>query len=152
MKQTSKLLLVLAELLFLCSLLLPALENIVLSRAVIWQGWRAIAAAVCMLSDAARDPSLLLLGAAGLGNAVFLIAPWLLLFGKPSGASLRVLVGAIIAALFLALWAPHSSMAGSPKLLMGYFSWLLAYAVLLGSVVLILSNKELLDSDRGAYA
>jgi hypothetical protein len=136
MKGASKLLLVAAELSFMFSLALPALEINVLGKASVWEGWRATAVTIGMLSEAAKDPTLFPLGSAGLGNVVFAIAPWLLWFGRSSRRSLGTFACVVVGAASLAVWAPHSLLAGSPRLLVGYFVWLLAYAALLGSIVL----------------
>lgn len=142
---------IVSELLFLSSLLLPALENVVLGEVASWEGWRVTAIAIWALSDVIKDPDFILLGAAGLGNLVFLVAPWLL-FGKPSRSKLRALTGAVVVAFMLALWAPYLPGAGSTKLLVGYFTWLSAYAALLGSVLLFQFDKEVPDKEVGATA
>lgn len=152
MKVAPKVLLIVAEFLFLCSLFLPALETVVLGKPVSWEGWRATAVAVWALSDVKEDPTLIFLASAGLGNVVFLVAPWLLLFSTRSVKALRVFAGVVAGSVILALWAPHSSVAGAPKLLVGYFAWLLAYMALLGSVALSPGSKKLLGKERQVYA
>ena len=80
MRKMATLLLVIAELLFLSSLLLPAVEHKVLGHPVALEGWRVASAAILSAGDIVRDPSVAVLFAAGLGNAVFLVAPLLLIF------------------------------------------------------------------------
>ena len=152
MRQASRVLLIIAELLFVCALLLPAFENVVLGKVVSWEGWRASALAIWALNDLTKDPAFGLLGVAGLGNIVFIVTPWLLLFRAPSNITLRILSSAIVGAFLMGILVPQAEIAGSPKLLVGYFVWLLAYVVLLGSVMLFQNSKVRHGSNNGAYA
>lgn len=134
MRKTSKTFLVVSELLFLFSLFLPAIENRVLGKVVTWEGWRTAFVAIWSLGDIANDQTLVVLGVAGLGNLVFVVAPLLLSY-TIHAVALRLFCGAIVCALAFALWVPLSTSVGSPRLLVGYFVWLLAYAALLTSAI-----------------
>ncbi|WP_154668257.1 hypothetical protein [Pseudoduganella violaceinigra] len=141
MKEKSRILLVVAELQFLCALVLPAFEIVIFGKPSVWDGWQAAGVAMALVSDAAKDPTLLPLAFAGLGNAVFVIAPWLLSTGRFGRKVLRAYGCAVVVAFVLALWAPFSEIAGSPTLLIGYFVWLSAYVALFGGVVLRLESR-----------
>jgi hypothetical protein len=135
MKKASRILLIAAEVLFLCSLFLPAIPKKVLGRPAEWEGWRSMFVALWSLGGITGNPSLALLIVAALGNLVFLVAPLLLL--RPfCGMSHRGASGAVMCALVFALLAPLSNAVRPVQLLSGYFVWLAAYAALLSSAIL----------------
>jgi hypothetical protein len=136
MKKSPKTLLVVAELLFLCSLFLPAIENRVFGKAERWEGWRAAGFAIWSLGDILKDEAPVALGVAGAGNLVFLVAP-LLFFRVLPIVAFRVFCGAVICSLAFALWAAAWGGLGPSTLLVGYFVWLMAYIALLGSSILL---------------
>ncbi|MGC4062170.1 MAG: hypothetical protein QM749_15525 [Aquabacterium sp.] len=138
MKAASKFLTILAVALFVCALMLPALQIVVLGKDTSWEGWRATAFALSGWRGIEKNPAILLLVAAGLGNITFFFAPWLLLFGKPEAKSLRTFAVLVVGALALAVWSPHSLPSDASKPLIGYFIWLLAYIALFGGTVLLL--------------
>ena len=142
MNMASKALLLLTGLLFLCALMLPAIEVVVLGEAASWTGWRVTALTIWALEDISKNPTLIFFGFTVMGNLVFLIAPWLLLASTPNTKWLRTFAIITVCALGFALWIPHSSAAESPKLLVGYFAWLAAYITLLASIGLRLFSKN----------
>jgi hypothetical protein len=130
MKKTSKAFLVIAELFFLFSIFMPAVETKMFGKAVAWEGWRIALIAIWSLGDVADRPSWAAVCIAGIGNAVFILAP--LLLGRPAGvAARRAFCGVVVCALAFALVAPVVPGIGSPKLLVGYFVWLMAYVAML---------------------
>src|SRR5438067_859508 len=102
MKKAPGRILIVAEVLFLCSLFLPAIEMKVLGKTAEWEGWRAMFGAIWSLADITSDHSLAVVGAAGLGNLVFVVAP-LLFLRHFRGVSLRVFLWAVVCALVLAV-------------------------------------------------
>lgn len=145
MTKTPTTLLVGAELLFLFSLILPAIENKVLGKVVTWEGWRTAFVAIWSLGDIANGLTPMVVSIAGLGNLVFVVAP-LLLPCTIHAVALRAFCGTIVCALAFALWTPFSEGVGSLRLLVGYFVWLMAYAALLSSAILY--SKALGDIDK----
>jgi hypothetical protein len=134
MKKTSKVFLVIAELLFLFSLFMPAVETRLFGKPVAWEGWRIALLAIWSLGEVANKPPWAAVCLAGLGNIVFVVAP--LLLCRPVGvAARRAFCGGVVCALAFAFGAPMSPAAGSPRLLVGYFVWLTAYVALLTSAI-----------------
>jgi hypothetical protein len=134
MRKTSKELLVVAELLFLLSIFIPAVETKLFGRPVAWEGWRIALLAIWSFGELANRPSWAPFFLAGLGNVVFLVAP--LLLCRPVGvAARRAFCGGVVCAVAFALGAPVSPAAGSSRLLVGYFVWLTAYVALLISAL-----------------
>lgn len=145
MKKTSKECLAVAELLFLFSLFMPAVETRLFGKPVAWEGWRIALLAIWSLGELANKPSWAAVCLAGIGNIVFLVAP-LLLCRPVGGAARRAFCGGVVCALAFALGAPVSAGIGSPRPLTGYFVWLMAYVALLLSA--IFSIKALRGVDR----
>jgi hypothetical protein len=140
MKKASRNFLIVAEILFLCSLYLPAIRITVLGKVTEWEGWLTMFVAVWSLGDITSDRSLALVMVAALGNLVFFVAPLLTLHSFRA-VSHRVFFGAVVCALVLALLTPLSNAVRPVQLLSGYFIWLAAYAALLGSAILACTNQ-----------
>jgi hypothetical protein len=134
MKKTSKEFLVIAELLFLFSLFMPAVETRLFDKPGAWEGWRIALLAIWSLGDVAKRPTWAAVFLAGIGNIVFLVAP--LLLCRPVGvAARRAFCGGVVCALAFALGAPVFAGIGSLRLLVAYFVWLMAYVALLTSAM-----------------
>jgi len=148
MKKTSKAFLIIAELLFLLSIFMPAVETKVFGKAVDWEGWRIALIAIWSLGDVADRPSWAAVCTAGLGNVVFILAP--LLLCRPVGvAARRAFCGGVACALAFALVAPVAPGIGAPKLLVGYFVWLMAYvAMLISAMFSVRALREAARTDR----
>jgi hypothetical protein len=148
MKKTSNAFVIVAELLFLLSIFMPAVETKVFGKAVAWEGWRIALIAIWSLGDVAKTPSWAAVCIAGLGNVVFILAP--LLLCRPVGvAARRAFCGVVVCALAFALVAPVAPGVGSPKLLVGYFVWLMAYVAMLISVMFsVRALREAARTDR----
>jgi hypothetical protein len=145
MNKTLKAFLIIAELFFLLSMFMPAVETKVFGKAVAWEGWRIALIAIWSLGDVANRPSWAAVCIAGIGNVVFILAP--LLLCRPVGvAARRAFCGGVVCALGFALGAPVAPGVGSPKLLAGYFVWLMAYVAMLISA--IFSVKALREAAR----
>jgi hypothetical protein len=147
MKKTSKAFLIIAELFFLLSMFMPAVETKVFGKPVDWEGWRIALLAIWSLGDVATTPSWAAVCIAALGNVVFILAP--LLLCRPVGvAARRAFCGGVVCALAFALGAPIAPGVGSPKLLVGYFVWLMAYvAMLIGAIFSVKPMREAARTD-----
>ena len=144
MRKTTKALLAVAELLFLFSMLMPAVETKLFGKPVVWEGWRIALLAIWSFGDLANKPSWAAVFLAGLGNIVFLAAP-LLICRPVDAAARRAFCGGVVCALAFALAAPASPAAGSPRLLVGYFVWLTAHAALLISAISYVKTRRGVD-------
>lgn len=129
---------------FLVSLLLPAVEAKVFGATTVFMGWQATASAVGLgietLIAMARSHTrehigYVVLGAAGVLNIVFLITPLALMLGTGPKGIRRWLTAIAILGLVFALLAPRLIEDMQLYALTGYYVWLLAYVVLLASLV-----------------
>lgn len=136
-------------LLFLASLLLPAVRVVVLSGPVEFNGLQASAWAVGLgIGSLAHsenmhtptNPKHLLLGAVGLLNFLFLIAPFALRTPVLNKLVSRLLAAGSMLGIALGILAPVALVDFPVTPMIGYFSWLLGYILLM--VAIFIAPRE----------
>ena len=130
---------------FVISLPLPAVRVIIFSSPADVAGWQAMASAVGLGAAACfhifeshtwNDVRLALLGIAGSSNLAFIALP-VALHRRFYGIAVLRWFGAVSAiGVMLAAVAPFAFEKTLPKLLIGYYIWLLGYGLLLVAVIL----------------
>ncbi|MBV8657041.1 MAG: hypothetical protein JO142_04365 [Burkholderiales bacterium] len=124
----------LATLLFIASLFLPAVEVTVLQKFVQFKGWQATRISLSLLTDLDKQPRLLLLSLAAMGNLAFPACLWLLCQARPRWAHIGALI-VVAGCLALGLLAPTVLGSPQPTLLYGYHVWIGAFTLLLIAVL-----------------
>jgi hypothetical protein len=117
--------------LFLLSLALPATEMTIGGRSEVILGWQAAVMSVSLAKMLGADLPSSVVVLAGIGNVVFVIAPWMVLKKHNDLAISRAYAIAVLIALLLAVATAFTLSNGTLR--EGYFAWVTAYVLLLGA-------------------
>jgi len=117
--------------LFLVSLALPATEMTIGGRSQVMLGLHAAVISVGLAKVLMADLQGSVVALAGIGNAVFVIAPWMVLKKHNDIAISRAYAIAVLIALLLAVATAFTLSNGTLR--EGYFAWVTAYVLLLGA-------------------
>jgi hypothetical protein len=130
-------------LLFAASLFLPALRVFVLGGPAEFTGWQANAWAIgfgyTVIAPSGNvgiedNRNFMLLGVVGLLNLVLVLGPFIILKNIPNKSLLRILASISILGLVLGSVAPLTLTKIHVSPLIGYFSWLFSYILLISAI------------------